>query len=574
MINERGSTLILVLLISLVFVTAGLTIFSLTISGAKRAEIRKEDVVTTQRAIEEMNLVISDFKKSVRAISLDNLSKAEYRIKLQEIEETLQQKYTNDAVLTIRDHTTEVFGADVHNIFARYYTLSLIYINDENPAQPTITKTIERNVLLSPTPSFLQYAIGSQDALNLNGASEIIGNVYGATVSLANVARYVNQLSNNLTSALPFQKGDTLYPAIQGDLFVDKQLDIYEDVTKFDGNSHVSFNKQLLSRQKPETLAPYFYQKSAPPLIRKPYDPFISIDFKKTVADKLHAMNVGLSLKPEDIPDNSHPERARTIAEQLQDHPGVYTVDQSASSFNFAALAADKNVILLKTNRTEPFLIANDVKLARKQWIIVQGDLELYSNKTPITIEGNLLVLGNLTIRGNALDVGDEKDKIVFNSTIYTTGKTTIYSTDITGTEEGKLVAFSQDDLLISRINEFQRTSDAVEPLEAFFYTDTSAELYGVGSLFKIHGGLFAKQELTINAIRQDTFSSLGGIVNQIVQLPLLSRSLQENKPSRFVVEYDKSVILQQLDALPHVSQLQVLVEDYTITPGKKASSP
>ncbi|WP_028399385.1 hypothetical protein [Ectobacillus panaciterrae] len=606
--NERGYTLVLVLLVSLVFVTAGLTIFSITINGAKHTEIRKNDVITTQKSIEEMNEVIADFKGKVSALSLQGLSKSEYTAKIASIKSELTNKYTApkdspNSVLTIKDqaladHADPNKSPDLGTYFTRYYEFALVYVNDANSAHPEITKTIKRKVLISPTPSFLQYAVGSENTLNLNGASDVVGNVYGETVNLANQARYANALiSSGALEYLPkFTTQDTLYPSIRGDLVINKELDIYKDTTSADGSKTSSTSSHLLSLKNPKDFTPYFYKNSNPPIIRKPYDSFTSVDFRQTFADKLNKLSPGLNIKKEDVPStggilNPTDEQLRNaIVQKIQSNPSVYVMDKSGLPFNFTTGIPSSKTAILITDSTSTsssigtgtgaadagkkhFVIDSDVTLNDNQWLIVNGDLEIYSNKKPLSIQGNILVMGDLVIRGNAYDFEKEQDSISFDSTIYATGKASIYSTDIIGKEDKQLVLLCQDDLLITRINEFKSTNDNAAPIDAYFYTDKNAELYGVGSLFKIHGGLFAKQELTINAVRQDTFGTLGNLLSatdQVISLPLESRALQEDQKSRFVVEYDKSVVLDQMDALPYADKLQTIIEDYTIESGKQ----
>ncbi|MFX3623040.1 MAG: hypothetical protein ACE3JP_03080 [Ectobacillus sp.] len=614
--NERGSTLILVLLISTVFITIGLAIFTVTINGTKRAEIRKTDVATTQSAIGEMNAILSDFKQEVTKLPIAELSTLEYDSKLADIIQKLELKYTGaisrNAVLSVADQTESALHLkNYKDYFTRYYEVALIYVNDVNNAEPKITKTIKRNVLLSPTPSFLQYAAGSENTLQLNGASEIIGNVYGDTITLANKTRYANMLTNAAGSiATQFTYQDTLYPSIQGNLIINKQLEIYDrQLKQADSNPQpasgklnealrfsgaIRIDKQHLAAIDYADFTGYFYEKNGTPFIHKAHGRFSSVDFKETFADKLNKLGF-LNIKKEDIPDANNKNGHEKIVQAILN--GKSNVKVISTTADLSASAAEKVLFIKRqaatgttTEKNAPapeapstlghliekdaFVISDNVELRNdsSQWLIVDGDLAIYSNQKPISIIGNILVLGNVFIYGNPADFGHETDSVSFDSTIYATGKATIYSTNIKGENNGQLVLLSQDDLLITRINEFQNAAGDIEPLEAYLYTDKNAELYGIGSLFKIYGGIFAKRELTINAIRQNEMNVPEQLPDATkIDLPIVSSSLQEGQHSRFVVEHNKDILLNQLDALPAVNTLQFIVEDYQIEAGKKS---
>lgn len=610
--NERGSTLVLVLLVSAVLLTVSLTIFSLTVGGTKRTEIRRQDVTKTQNSIEIMNRAIADFKQAVQELPNtaqldDSLESGLYEAKLGSIRSQLQEDYTSTdgAVLTIMDTTQERLGLSVdytRKYFTRAYEFTVQYINKENNSNPEFTKVTTRNVYISPTPSFLQYAVGSESTLHLNGASDITGSVYADTMYTGNVAKYVNELTAD-TNTYTYRKAKTLYPAIQGNVVINKELNVLDNETEEKTSPTETFSKHTLSLQKRQSFLPYFYTKDEKreqlPFIRKSYDSFVSVDFAKTFVDKLNSLNLDgehLTLKKEDIQASGF---GNTITAQMLTLTGGPSLEAGVPVFNSSTHSihiiekhvnpvdlstdftlgsyASKKVLLAtdlpgtaSSATSDAFIINSNLKMNPDQWLVVNGNLEIYSNGNPVSVQGNILVMGDIIIHGNALNFGHEQDSISFYSSIYTTGKATIYSTNITGIDGKQLVLLSQGDLLITRINEFERVDSSIRPMDAFFYTDQNAELYGVGSLFKIHGGIFAKEMLTINAIRQTEVPAPGVNVtsNQTVspiQLSIASREMQKTQPSRFVVEYDKSVILDQLAALPQVNTLQVLIDDYTV---------
>ncbi|PAQ16335.1 hypothetical protein CD798_01695 [Bacillaceae bacterium SAOS 7] len=179
-----------------------------------------------------------------------------------------------------------------------------------------------------------------------------------------------------------------------------------------------------------------------------------------------------------------------------------------------------------------------------------------------------------LTIQGDAQgEESAENDVFTVNGVIYSADQSQISNLKIEGKQDGQLVLLSKGQLLITRINEFSNFDPAKEDdniylpaetrashplkLKGFFYTDDTAELYGVGSLFYIEGGLFSKNELTINALR--------GEVTDIHDAMSKSVQQQEDYYSRFIVDYNDEILLQNFDALPKVKHLSIYSAELTV---------
>jgi hypothetical protein len=269
-------------------------------------------------------------------------------------------------------------------------------------------------------------------------------------------------------------------------------------------------------------------------------------------------------------------EKKQENVSSLNSNPDIkqYIVDKNMNPDDIATdIPSSKKVIVMtdlsdqKTQgqNSSPFIIKDNLHLQKDQWLIVNGDLEIYNDyntsKAPLEIQGNIIVLGNVTIHGFNDDSATEHDEIKFDTTMYVTGDSSIYSTNITGLNEKQLVLLSKGNLLVNRTNEFATLSDNVIPLKAFLYTDKSATLYGVGSAISINGGIFANQSLTINAIRQNTVQTAAP--NFLIIQP---EDFQNTQYSRFTVTYDKSILLSQLDGLPTVDSLRMIVDHYTFS--------
>ena len=64
--NERGYTLLVVMLMITVFTILGLSILSTSIGGSKRTEIREEQVTSDLEAIRNLNEAVAFIKKTIK----------------------------------------------------------------------------------------------------------------------------------------------------------------------------------------------------------------------------------------------------------------------------------------------------------------------------------------------------------------------------------------------------------------------------------------------------------------------------------------------------------------------------
>ncbi|MNW49107.1 hypothetical protein D3C74_265120 [compost metagenome] len=205
------------------------------------------------------------------------------------------------------------------------------------------------------------------------------------------------------------------------------------------------------------------------------------------------------------------------------------------------------------TNNAQQGINGSSVK-----WFVVNGDLNIMNyNPDPgekLTIKGNILVTGDVTISGN----------VMVDATIYTLGKTTLQDAIIRGmgpvNDRKQLMMISKGKIFINRVdapsNHGSYSSSNANTLDAFFYTDDTAELYGVGSVFWLNGGFFSKGTLTINAVRGDVTDDPGVDFN----FHSAQDGLDKDK-SRFVIEYYDKFFDNQSSALPRVEQLSVQVK-------------
>ncbi|MBN8191146.1 hypothetical protein JI667_03185 [Bacillus sp. NTK074B] len=621
LLNQRGNTLLTVLITSLVMVTVGMAIMSSTIGGAKRTEVRETDIDITYegiKAVEEISAELVSQLQPTKSLNINQLTTGNINTKVSDFirSDIIPAYQSSDTIkcITIVDVSSDAasnllgdkckkanalqyhtFGLDFLNTnLTRVYE---IVVNTKNPdsEEGQVEKIVRKRIILSPIPSFLKYTLGARELLELNGSPHLVGNVYAQSLDISEDANY--QLSNHKDKkvAAPF-------PSIIGDIY-----------TSYDKDNYVKM-KSLVDTNS-------FYPYVSSPNIKQDSQ-FTDISFDQTYNDE-----VGKVLNSLDLSLNNNLTQANlrnTITRNFltdgsiflplvkgildANVKGVVKADRSITVKNLVhggvdlIVKGDVNILadsamnignIISTGNVTISNVSGNMSIGN---IIAAGKVSIEAN-APINLKGNIVSFDNmtiqsqnsissmegnvfsgkdLTIQGDANDEGEEDDEMAFDSVIYAKGKTSISNLNISGLKgsdtSGQLILLSKGQLLVTRMNEFQYYTDEsekkdtnllpdpsenIKPLQAFLYTDSDATLYGVGSLFYVNGGVFSKGNLTINAVR--------GKVDNMDRIENDLFSNQEEKLSRFIVHYNRDVLLSKLDALPKVESLSLISDEIIV---------
>lgn len=637
--NEKGYTLIVVLLACMMLSLLGITILGAAVNNVKRTEIRELDIETTTDGKVLMSEILAllqinldpnkDTNIAAKNISNNMLKLSDtppstydsilYNNIIRETECFFNTKLSyncsaSDRPIKIIELNDTEYGEylDTTNItsfrdnnYTRIYKISIAQSSTETN-NPIITRDLSQNVIISPTPSFLQYAVGSNDLI-INGSPDIIGNVYAPNLTLNSKAEYKVASTDKET-------GEFYGPSIFGTLYTS-----YVDNNRSSYPSDEPFFEGIFVEKVSEGL-------SGRPLIQPLPNNFVDVNFDETFAikrveanvpidpasacpsddfykalintDGLVETNPSATGSPSDLlviaqydsivrgtenPKFTCSNNVYMIEESMLDTYQGYTdkiidntdIQNTNNTLFFTNIDKDSSGLKFDNTKTytlnENLILKNPPPSNEKGWFVVDGDLIIEGRTvSPLEIKANILVNGNLIIKSPDGTSPSNPAKVAFDATVYVNGSSTIDNVNIEGSDDKQLVLLGKGDLNIVRINEFDDpllgnslvTKINTPPnLKAFFYTDNAATLYGVGSLFDIEGGLFARNKLTINAIRH-----IYNIKDISEAETAASTSNPDNEPnSRFYVEYDKKVITDQLAALPRVDRLQVIVDNLTI---------
>lgn len=512
--NERGSTLVVVMLLILVFTVLGLSILSTSIGGAKRTEIREDQVTNDLDAIRALGEAVAYIKKT--------------------IDTEFNHPSGNPDMSVSTYHHNIIEAKLIHNPYG--YQIENIsdqseYDIKENEDYTRVLKVssgkYEQIVYITGMPSFLKYAIGSRETLTLNGSTFVEkGNIYAnKKLVISNQAKYIY---NGVHDVEP-----TTFPSVNEEN--EHQLFIEGNDIKYCQNNCYIAEETITSSFHPlpvEQIERAFYPTA--PTVSKEEGEYVGVDIEKTFKEKLKSAGF-LSTHIDPLPL----EMNEIIAEGLNS-PAVEVVssfenlNQSPTIQSYLRLGDDEEEVYIDTNR----LVIND----KSKWIVINGNgiIENVGNDV-MEISANILITGDLTIRGD----------IAFDSTIYVLGNTTINNVDIRGLNKSELILMTKGQLEIARINKFL---DEVNSINAYLYTHENAELYAVGSYLRVEGGIFANGNLEINAYR--------GKAKETDQAIEFGKGL-ESKPaeSRLVIKNDKRLFLNQAQGLPKIDRLEVMTD-------------
>ncbi|WP_417899415.1 hypothetical protein ABN702_03500 [Bacillus haimaensis] len=581
--NQKGSTLLLVLIISTVFMILGLSILTMALNGSSRTQQRSEAFGTMYKGKEELEFIVATFKGEVEdplKVKLSyELTMDSYNNSLLGIVDELKVSYPE---LTVTDQTPIFIPNQLERdqSFTRIFEFSL-------PAESnTYSKEVKKRVILTPAPSFLDYALGSygQDEsegnLDLNGSSNIKGSIIANKLFVKNSANFKDKLGDRITG--------TNYPGILGDVFVQNELALYnypaaDPIEKTSVNNVKNINN----------LQNYFYLDSRPSFQRL-NEEFVEVQFDQSFLFKFNEqLNVSKKFVLNDFQDEAqlikdlNKELSFTVNNGDIDRLGVLKLDKVdfskpiVSKESLQMMSSDQAItfehdIVVTDDLTITSINNNPITLNGD--IVVVGDLEFNAYNVPIYHRGTITVLGNLRINGNdVLFDNTDNNTVYFDSTIYNWKESFISNINIKGRDDKQLVLLSRDNITITRINDlysytnqFENSSsleeimsdsflnNTISPLDAYFYTEKKAELYGVGSLFYINGGVFAKESLEVNAVRGNI-----GEVDEVLSIP--DALTQNGRKTRFQVIHDPNVLLDQLSRLPLSEKLRVIVDETTI---------
>ncbi|CAM4278689.1 hypothetical protein [Paenibacillus typhae] len=584
--DENGSALVLVMFLVLLLTILGLGVLSATIGGAARSETRENDVQSLHLAQKGLSEATAYIQSQLTGLQLENLDPKQ----LETILSTLNNNKSSLKVSTELESTSSGAVEGIDFVGKEIDTQSIKYtINVTSSAMVNgVKRKLRQQIVIDSYPDFLKYAFGSEQTLTLNGAPLLQGNIYaGDKLVVTNTPEYIykNQFYDDHTiNDFPTVTMGSDANAL-GEVHVQSM-----DSIEYEKNRTATAHLPQRESDRDKVLAEILH--ITPDKIKiKEQKKFVKINVEESFLDKLsQGLLVGQSETVQKnlrddlrdaynsgIPALNNILNSRTGVTHINGMPVApvkinpdestqaqidqYNVELSQYNSELQKLEELHSTVVFNGN-----LIVDGLQYkklfypqgangqpdpksgAAPSWFIVTGNLELnnYNLNDFLNVRANILVTGDVKIKGD----------VRFDSTMFVLGKTIIEDANIKGLQlSGKtkeLVLISKGSVLVNRLNAFAVSEpSASDTMEAFFYTDSSGELYGVGSMFRLKGGFFAKGDLTVNAVIGRVDEPAGGgklLINQGVDL------------KRFVIDYKYDIYENQQSSLPRVASVNVHV--------------
>ncbi|WP_336771597.1 hypothetical protein [Paenibacillus sp. MMO-58] len=572
--KERGYALVLVLFMILLLTILGTAVVSSTLGGATRAETRENDVQSLHLAEKMLNEAASYLVTKYNG--REDIAPEELSQLMQAGIDELQRLTTSTDLPGASGKITAVTTEQVSVGDQTSYKLNLT----AEAVVHGVTRRLTQQITIGAYPDFLNYAFGSENDVIINGAAYGMGNIYaGHDFLIDNTAKYI--YNND-----PDKTKDTKYPFFDGNIYI-QNMDSIKVRDKITGNYQPYSRTDL-------TLQQILGVDNSKIQLRD-QKKFISINVTESFIDKAQeatnitdrnsikaAVDYALAHSGETgrfnnlaavlkngsgVTLTSGPPEKPTLPTDLDDTAAMDAYNEALKEYDayFMQFNSLSSTVLFNGNLKldgldyRSLIFTDSAKQDNHKWLIVNGDLTISNySSDPLVVKANILVTGNVFI----------SDSVQVDSTVFALGSTTIEDAQIKGikTDKGErkqLIMISKGPVLVNKVDSFQDygiynpKDDDKSPkiLDAFFYTDEDAELYGVGSIFWLRGGFFSKGDLTINAVLGKASEGASDI--------MFDARLQSTIPineSRFIINYDYDFFENQYEGLPRVKKLSVIV--------------
>ncbi|MDO7906590.1 hypothetical protein Q5741_09170 [Paenibacillus sp. JX-17] len=573
--QEDGSALVMVLFVVLIFTILGMGILSATLGGAQRTATRESDVQSLHLAEKSLDEAVAYITSQLEG--RQNIEPEELTAVIQEVRSRLDQadKLPVSTDLTSRNASGGVVDIQYETASAdrqkTSYKMTLTSSADVNG----VKRNLQQVITIDAYPDFLNYALGSENDLTLNGAPEVTGNMYaGGDMKVSNIAHYIYK------GAAPVKETD--FPFLNGDAYVQSLSRLFLPAW-VDPSSGSSGEITLAQSSHPSGAAGKIFHipENAQNHIKiKSRKKFVQINVEESVLDKLTEAVGGREADREFMKSSGNLAGLLTSGHfgtlqqlRMPEEPGnppakpAEDTDEAWKAYyaeldlyeqkvqeyrnkmiqlqntleNLASSSVFDGTLTIDGATFASLKFTGAAKNEHK-WLIVTGDLNINNlSQQELETFGNIIVLGNVNIHGRAS----------FNGTIYVLGQTRIVDASVSGLGTGQLVLISKGDVLITRVDAFVNSEPMA--LKGFFYTDGEAELYGVGSIFSLQGGFFAKGNLTVNAALGQAAAG-----DQVIQFEPAEQRIGDQLLKRFNVTYDGTVFEEQQTGLPRVKQVSI----------------
>ncbi|MFC0187361.1 hypothetical protein ACFFJY_03630 [Fictibacillus aquaticus] len=578
--NEKGNTLLIILLMVVIFTTIGLSLLGTTLSGMKKTDVREADIQSTELAEKGIDYLTTLIQTKTPAYS--GLPVNDFNIGLNDILKNYLVPKADSAFLSTSELPAEkgslkvkVYYPDLPGPINEEIISKVLTLHSEatvNGETKRITSTIHLGA--KAVPDALKYALGAYNPCKGKDNCETQdddGNVFlhGGVAIKGDLYVEGNLITKNKGVALSGSQSnwiDSDLPSVEGESGNKAHLILGKEMYKMNNNpsyyTHIAektfpaqsgyekYNKNNVSSLFTQFTEP---NKQYVPIVDTRTPNFLPIDIEAQrtryyFTDPWNKFTVSSPSDP-NFNNKSHQEHTRIINQNKNIYVAANMPLHIDGSHAFNRLSTRKYT----SSELSTFNSSNGTsKISFKEGAYINGNLHIgrdprfsydASQFEKFEIDGPIFVDGDLTIWGS---------DVKFNSTVYVTGKTTIRYAKISGIQQGNslstLVLFGKKTISIANINLYEDTPNLVR---GFFYTEDVLEMFGVGSNIKIEGGIFGRK-VVLNALKGISKNYWWGNYYEAYQT-FLSPS-----KSRLQVQYNSELIENPPEGLPKVRDLNI----------------
>ncbi|WP_377888290.1 hypothetical protein [Alkalihalobacillus sp. R86527] len=584
--DERGSSLVLVLLVTLIFTVLGLSLLSATVNGTKRTEIREDDVQATYVAEKGVDELVQSIQADLReGLGSSGLQKSDFT--------RLIDRTVNDYKdPTLLSHDTGESAARITNVSTTSNALRRLIevesIGTVNNEVKTVTKTLE----IGPDsfPEVLKYAIGAYQLCPRDPSCDVKGEgnlfLHGAVDITGDLLVDGDLVTTDQGVAIYGTKDywiDTFLPTIKSVAGPPKKAkmvlggSIYNFTNEPQYKTHIKKMNFNDSKYLKVSASDAFLGDDYPLIEqREPVRDPIDINerestFKYNLQDTF--IN-GEAINQKPYSESNTYNKTAFISNQSFPNTNIYpyySSNRTKKEFQYIYLSNNNTFKRFSTvgnlylsGDTSSFSLTSVKNGAYIGENLTIGNYEATrgENKHKLKVSGTYFVEENLYI---------ENAEVEFNAIIYVKGDVNIqYSTLKALKENGKdgsLIVFAEGDIHISNNSVFEDTPSYIR---GFFYSEGEFEMYGVGSNVHIDGGISARR-IVLNAIKGKSRDSYPfswqykRYGNDYYQLPIY----QQNEPSRLQISYNPDIIKTYSDLKTEEPYIKVVNEPVPIDRSK-----
>lgn len=533
--NNRGYALLTVLLVFTLLIVVGTLLIGLVIQSRENISVSERNVeyrVEAENAVTEGTAILE--------YELENLN---YNIENHNVDATTIVSSLNTMLNRLKNESNfdleyKVIKNGQNATRAIQYEIDIISAGNSN-------KKYRRKIMLSTVADLFKYAVVTPNDITLNGASYLEGDIYiGGDIKTHNRGKFIDGRGRT-------HEVDTDYSAIEGNLTVRGEYRNYENrrscviwVICRDNWGWYEFSPVEENLNKFFSIAPKRIEREL-----RPQEVYFNV--KDIINDiKEHSLDSNKG--------KSNPIDTQTISNNMVLHGDVYIDGNLTIRPNTKLTVIDGNVhVTGKADLSGTLNLENNVT-SEDRFIYIEGNTDINN----FNLNGIMYTSGMLT----------STNDINTNGTIYTKQRVDIRNFKNAG---GTLVVMSEADITLANNNLYLggildkngKETEEIKEINAFLYSNTELEIYGVGSNIKIKGGIYGNK-ITLNAVKgrteQSSFTNsftvgdfLGGYTyfeNKQLTLP--------PKSSRLSIIFNKNIIKDPPSGIPTVDKVSFEIVD------------